>query len=169
MSNPEQTAPSQPTSAVRNTVGRGKGPTLQGRDGPASDTALREYCDKNYNQLLPIIAEKFNKEKERNKKLKEVKARLNFTERSGTSRVNGRDRQGKNREKEKETCSKGWEAEEGVCSHSQIAAPSAPTRDIQKHSQKARTVGADIGSQGQRKRSQVGKRMTCPSHWYVKK
>ncbi|GJZ66740.1 hypothetical protein Tco_0623436 [Tanacetum coccineum] len=86
MSNPEQTAPSQPTSAVRNTVGRGKGPTLQGRDGPASDTALREYCDKNYNQLLPIIAEKFNKEKERNKKLKEVKARLNFTERSGTSR-----------------------------------------------------------------------------------
>nr|GEY23188.1 reverse transcriptase domain-containing protein [Tanacetum cinerariifolium] len=40
--------------------------------------ALREYCDKNYDQLLPIIAEKFHKEKERNEKLKEVKARLNF-------------------------------------------------------------------------------------------
>ncbi|GKC57517.1 reverse transcriptase domain-containing protein [Tanacetum coccineum] len=86
MSNPEQTAPSQPTSAVRNTVGRGEGPTPQGRDGQAPDAALREYCDKNYNQLLSIIAEKFNKEKERNGKLKEVKARLNFTERSGTSR-----------------------------------------------------------------------------------
>ncbi|GKB14187.1 reverse transcriptase domain-containing protein [Tanacetum coccineum] len=86
MSNHEQTAPSQPTSAVRNTVGRGKGPTPQGRDGPVSDAALREYCDKNYNQLLPIIAEKFNKEKERDEKLKEVKARLNFTERFGTSR-----------------------------------------------------------------------------------
>ncbi|GKE31158.1 hypothetical protein Tco_1450480 [Tanacetum coccineum] len=86
MSNRQQSAPSQPTSDVRNTVGKGKEPTPQGRDGSASDAALREYYDKNYNQLLPIIAEKFNKEKERNEKLKEVKARLNFTERSGTSR-----------------------------------------------------------------------------------
>nr|GEW03929.1 hypothetical protein [Tanacetum cinerariifolium] len=78
MSNHEQSAPSQPTFAVRNTVGRGKEPTPQDRGGPASDAALREYCNKNYNQLLPIIAKKFNKEKERNKKLKEVKARLNF-------------------------------------------------------------------------------------------
>nr|GEU90294.1 reverse transcriptase domain-containing protein [Tanacetum cinerariifolium] len=38
-----------------------------------------------YNQLLPIIAEKFNKEKERNEKLKEVKARFNFKERSRIS------------------------------------------------------------------------------------
>ncbi|GJW77975.1 reverse transcriptase domain-containing protein [Tanacetum coccineum] len=67
-------------------VGRGKEPILQDRSGPASDAALREYCDKNYNQLLPIIAEKFNKEKERNKTLKEVKARLNFGGGSETSR-----------------------------------------------------------------------------------
>ncbi|GJS92336.1 reverse transcriptase domain-containing protein [Tanacetum coccineum] len=58
MSNPEQSAPSQPTSAVWNTVRRGKEPVLQDRGGPASDAALREYFDKNYNQLLPIIAEK---------------------------------------------------------------------------------------------------------------
>ncbi|GJQ98459.1 hypothetical protein Tco_0009598 [Tanacetum coccineum] len=86
MSNHEQSAPSQPTSAVRNTVGRGKEPVPQDRGGPASDAALREYCDKNYNKLLPIIAEKFNKEKEKNKKLKEVKARLNFNGSIGTSR-----------------------------------------------------------------------------------
>nr|GEX24790.1 reverse transcriptase domain-containing protein [Tanacetum cinerariifolium] len=86
MSNHEQFAPSQPTSAVRNTVRRGKEPTLQDRDRPAFDAALREYCDKNYNQLLPIIAEKFNKEKERNEILKEVKARLNFERCSRTSR-----------------------------------------------------------------------------------
>ncbi|GJY25223.1 hypothetical protein Tco_0399949 [Tanacetum coccineum] len=86
MSNPEQSAPSQPTSAVRNTIGRGKQPVSQDRGGPASDAALREYCDKNYNQLLPIIAEKFNKEKEKNEKLKGVKARLNFGGSSGTSR-----------------------------------------------------------------------------------
>nr|GEW91461.1 RNA-directed DNA polymerase, eukaryota [Tanacetum cinerariifolium] len=78
ISNHEQTAPSQPTFAARNTVRRGKEPTPQDRGGPASDATLREYCDKNYNELLPIIAEKFNKEKERNEKPKEVKARLNF-------------------------------------------------------------------------------------------
>nr|GEW72279.1 protein exordium-like [Tanacetum cinerariifolium] len=67
-------------------AGRGKEPAPQDRGRPASDAALREYCDKNYNQLLSIIAEKFNQEKERNDKLKEVKARLNFEERSRTSR-----------------------------------------------------------------------------------
>ncbi|GJR93005.1 reverse transcriptase domain-containing protein [Tanacetum coccineum] len=86
MSNPEQSTPSQPTSAVQNTVGRGKEPIPQDRSGPASNATLREYCDKNYNQLLLIIAEKFNKEKERNEKLKEVKARLNFGGGSETSR-----------------------------------------------------------------------------------
>ncbi|GJU83562.1 reverse transcriptase domain-containing protein [Tanacetum coccineum] len=86
MSNHEQPAPSQLTSVVRNTVGRGKEPTPQNRGGPASDAVLWEYCDKNNNQLFPIIAEKFNKEKERNEKLKEVKARLNFDGCSGTSR-----------------------------------------------------------------------------------
>nr|GEZ07396.1 reverse transcriptase domain-containing protein [Tanacetum cinerariifolium] len=45
-----------------------------------------EYCDKSYNQLLPIIAEKFNEDKERNKRLKGVKARLNFGGSSGTTR-----------------------------------------------------------------------------------
>ncbi|GJZ69997.1 hypothetical protein Tco_0633547 [Tanacetum coccineum] len=54
--------------------------------GPASDATLREYCDKNYNQLLPIMAEKFNREKEKNEKIKELKSRLNFEGCSGTSR-----------------------------------------------------------------------------------
>nr|GEV27582.1 reverse transcriptase domain-containing protein [Tanacetum cinerariifolium] len=58
----------------------------QGAEPFAGFPTLREYCDKNYNQLLPIIADKFNKEKERNEKLKEVKARLNFEGCSGTSR-----------------------------------------------------------------------------------
>nr|GEW11751.1 reverse transcriptase domain-containing protein [Tanacetum cinerariifolium] len=86
MSNPEQSTPSQPTYAVRNTDGRGKELVSQDRGGPTSDAALREYRDKNYNQLLPIIAENFKKEKGINDKLNEVKARLNFEERSGTSR-----------------------------------------------------------------------------------
>ncbi|GJT17262.1 ribonuclease H-like domain-containing protein, partial [Tanacetum coccineum] len=52
-----------------------------------SDAALREYCDKNYDQLLPIIAKKVHKEKAQQDKLKEVKARLNFT---GYSRKNSK-------------------------------------------------------------------------------
>nr|GEV45151.1 reverse transcriptase domain-containing protein [Tanacetum cinerariifolium] len=101
MSNPEQSAPSQPTSAVRNTVGRGKEPVTQDRCGLASDAALREYCDKNYNQLLPIMAEKFNREKEKSEKLKELKARLNFERCSGTSRIR-RERSRSPRQKVKE-------------------------------------------------------------------
>nr|GEW80974.1 reverse transcriptase domain-containing protein [Tanacetum cinerariifolium] len=86
MSNHEQSAFSQPTSAMRNTFRRGKVLVLQDQGGPTSDAALRENCDKNYNQLLPIIAKKFNQMKERNEKLKEVKARLNFEEHFRTSR-----------------------------------------------------------------------------------
>nr|GEW10408.1 hypothetical protein [Tanacetum cinerariifolium] len=86
MSNPEQAAPSQPTSAVRTTAGKRKEPVTQDRGGPVFDAALREYYDKNYNQLLPIMVEKFNQEKEKNKKLKELKARLNFEGCSKTSR-----------------------------------------------------------------------------------
>nr|GEW25951.1 reverse transcriptase domain-containing protein [Tanacetum cinerariifolium]GEW26307.1 reverse transcriptase domain-containing protein [Tanacetum cinerariifolium] len=45
-----------------------------------SDDALREYCDKNCHQILPIIAEKVHQEKLQQEKLKAVKARLNFEE-----------------------------------------------------------------------------------------
>ncbi|GJT41574.1 reverse transcriptase domain-containing protein [Tanacetum coccineum] len=67
-----------PTSAVRNIVGKGKKQTLKNSDRPASDAALREYCDKYYHQLLPIIDEKVHQEIMHQEKLKEVKARLNF-------------------------------------------------------------------------------------------
>ncbi|GJV09096.1 reverse transcriptase domain-containing protein [Tanacetum coccineum] len=69
-----------PTSAVRNTEGR-NGP--QGLEEPMSDEILREVCDKNYHQLLPLIAEKMQKEKEQKDKLNAVKARLIYGEESG--------------------------------------------------------------------------------------
>nr|GEY13508.1 reverse transcriptase domain-containing protein [Tanacetum cinerariifolium] len=110
MSNHEQTAPSQTTSATRNKVGRGKEPTPQDRGEPASDATLREYCDKNYNELMPIIAEKFNKEKERNEKLKEVKARLNF---EGCSRRAWKSRSKKKKSsREEDDLSQPWVYEE---------------------------------------------------------
>ncbi|GKD96945.1 hypothetical protein Tco_1380842 [Tanacetum coccineum] len=140
MSNHEPFAPSQPTSAVRNTVGRGKEPTPQDRDGPAFDAALQEYCDKNYYQLLPIVAEKFNQEKEKNEKLKE-----------------------------KEAYSKGWAAEDEVCLHALTAVTNTPTRNTQRRSQKVRTAEVGIGNQNQGRKDQAGRRTTCPSHGYVKK
>nr|GEX92623.1 reverse transcriptase domain-containing protein [Tanacetum cinerariifolium]GEX95861.1 reverse transcriptase domain-containing protein [Tanacetum cinerariifolium]GEY45151.1 reverse transcriptase domain-containing protein [Tanacetum cinerariifolium] len=80
MSINEQTPLSQPTSAVRNTLGKEQDPQDLGR--PASDAALQEYCDKNYHQLLPIIAAKVHQEKVQQETLKAVKARLNFEETS---------------------------------------------------------------------------------------
>ncbi|GJR39971.1 reverse transcriptase domain-containing protein [Tanacetum coccineum] len=75
-------SPTTNTSAVRNTVGRGKEKSQENPNEPASDAALREFCDKNYNQLLPILAEKMHQEKVQQEKLKAVKARLNFEETS---------------------------------------------------------------------------------------
>nr|GEX14808.1 reverse transcriptase domain-containing protein [Tanacetum cinerariifolium] len=59
---------------------QGKEQIPQDLDRPASDAALLEYCDRNYHQLLPIIAEKVHQEKVQQEKLKAVKASLNFEE-----------------------------------------------------------------------------------------
>nr|GEU98375.1 DNA polymerase delta catalytic subunit [Tanacetum cinerariifolium] len=71
---------SQPTSAVMNTLGKEQ--VWQDLARPASDAALREYCDTNCHQLLPIIAEKVHQENVQQEKLKAVKACLNFEEAS---------------------------------------------------------------------------------------
>ncbi|GKD37906.1 reverse transcriptase domain-containing protein [Tanacetum coccineum] len=80
MSINEQTPLSQPTSVVRNTLGKELVPQDPGK--PIFDEALREYCDRNYHQILPIIVEKVHQEKAQQEKLKAVKARLNFEETS---------------------------------------------------------------------------------------
>ncbi|GKE47771.1 hypothetical protein Tco_1479029 [Tanacetum coccineum] len=51
-----------------------------------------------------------------------------------------------------------------MCPHALTATTSAPTRDIQKRYQKVKTAEAGIGNQDQRRRNQVGRRMTYPSH-----
>ncbi|GJS17819.1 reverse transcriptase domain-containing protein [Tanacetum coccineum] len=79
MSTREQYTPTISTSAVRNTGGR-SGP--QGLEEPTSDEVLRELCDKNYHQLLPLIAEKMQNEKEQQDKLNAVKARLLYGDES---------------------------------------------------------------------------------------
>ncbi|GKD86543.1 hypothetical protein Tco_1357697 [Tanacetum coccineum] len=73
-------SPTTHTSAVQNTVGRVKEKSQENPNEPASDAALREFCDKNYNQLLSILSEKMHQEKMQQEKLKALKARLNFEE-----------------------------------------------------------------------------------------
>ncbi|GJR93847.1 ALP1-like protein [Tanacetum coccineum] len=72
--------------AARKDIERAFGVLQGGRNGPQvleepmSDEILREMCDKNYHQLLPLIAEKMQKEKEQKDKLNAVKARLIYGE-----------------------------------------------------------------------------------------
>ncbi|GJX02361.1 hypothetical protein Tco_0186274 [Tanacetum coccineum] len=188
MSKHEQIAPSQPTSVMRNTVGREKEPTPHVRGGPASDAALREYCDKNYYQLMPIVAEKFNKEKERNEKLKEVKARLNFKGCSGTSRYSESRTMSTKEHKKRHRSrrSRSPRPSPSVFSRIRRDRSRSPNQNSREKEggvfkslgsrgrnvfayQKVNTAEAGIGNQDQRRRNQVGRRMTYPSHGYVKK
>ncbi|GKF61080.1 hypothetical protein Tco_0181134, partial [Tanacetum coccineum] len=76
MSTHEQQTLTISTSVVRNTRGK-SGP--QNLEEPASNEALRELV----RQELPLIAEKMQKEKEQQDKLKAVKARLLYGNESG--------------------------------------------------------------------------------------
>nr|GEV84853.1 reverse transcriptase domain-containing protein [Tanacetum cinerariifolium] len=87
MSGPAELNLTPPTSAMRHTLGKEKQQTSKNTNRPASDATLREYCDKHYHQLLPIIAEKVHNEKVQQEKLKEVKSRLSF---EGCSRRNSK-------------------------------------------------------------------------------
>nr|GEZ30640.1 reverse transcriptase domain-containing protein [Tanacetum cinerariifolium] len=80
MSEPAELNLSPPMSDVRNTVGKGNEQISKNLNRPVCDAALREYCDKHYHQLLPIIAEKVHQEKVQQEKLK---ARINFEGCSG--------------------------------------------------------------------------------------
>ncbi|GJT27505.1 hypothetical protein Tco_0907780 [Tanacetum coccineum] len=72
MSTSSGPSPTINTSAVRNTVGRGKEKSQENPNELAYDAALREFCDKNYNQLLPILAKNMHQEKVQQEKLKRL-------------------------------------------------------------------------------------------------
>ncbi|GJW10510.1 hypothetical protein Tco_1576337 [Tanacetum coccineum] len=57
MSNHEQPTPSHPKSDVRNTTGKNK-QTLQDSVRTTSAVDLEEFCEKHYEKLLPIMADK---------------------------------------------------------------------------------------------------------------
>ncbi|GJX59302.1 hypothetical protein Tco_0290692 [Tanacetum coccineum] len=119
--------------------------------------------------LLPIMAEKFNREKEKSEKLKELKSLLNFDGCSGTSRIR-RERSRSPRQRSKEGgVFKMIGAGGRACPHAQTAIAETPFQNTQKLSQNVRIAKAGTGSQDQRGRNRVGKRMTCPNHGHVRK
>ena len=67
---PNGPTPTQERSAVRNTSGKENG---QGTNEPLPHEAIREFCDKHYDQFLPLMAEKVHQEK-----LRQVQTRLDF-------------------------------------------------------------------------------------------
>ncbi|GJX79581.1 reverse transcriptase domain-containing protein [Tanacetum coccineum] len=72
-----QPTPSHPRFDVRNTVGKDK-QTPQGSARTTSVVDLEEFCEKHYEKLLPIMADKYEHERRKKEKLEEVKARLDF-------------------------------------------------------------------------------------------
>ncbi|GKD60920.1 hypothetical protein Tco_1298429, partial [Tanacetum coccineum] len=96
MSTHEQQTSTIPTSVVRNTGGK-SGP--QNLEKPASNEAIRELCDKKYHKLLSFIAEKMQKEKEQQDKLKVLKTRHReshcFESKTPTARTEPRRRHGR--------------------------------------------------------------------------
>ncbi|GJZ33332.1 hypothetical protein Tco_0578768 [Tanacetum coccineum] len=158
MSTQEQTPLSQPTSTVRNTLRKKQ--VSQDSDRPTSDEALREYCDKNYHELLAIIAEKMHQDKVQQDKSKAMKARLNFGDgskrNSKTHDESYRCPLGEGRKKEKNV----------ACSKDATTEGHHP--GLQKDSPKVKIAEGDIGSQSQKGKSQVSRRTICPNHGDVK-
>ncbi|GKB45086.1 hypothetical protein Tco_0890028 [Tanacetum coccineum] len=85
MSTNEQTPLSQPTSVVRNTLRKEPVPQDPGR--LISDDALWEYCDRNYHQILPIIAEKLHQEKTTRSRETESASERRYTKRASSRRT----------------------------------------------------------------------------------
>ncbi|GJS76876.1 reverse transcriptase domain-containing protein [Tanacetum coccineum] len=178
-----------PTSAVRNTVRKGKEQTSKNSDRPALDATLHEYCDKYYHQLLPIIVEKFHQEKVQQEKLKEVKARLNFEgcskrnsrfqevsqhSLSRTPNVRGKHQKGRRSESPRHR-KIGKERRDGgvfnrlgarkrMCPHIRKAITRAPGPEKQNHSLRVKTMEEDTGNQDLRSKIQALRRTTCLNH-----
>ncbi|GJS54351.1 hypothetical protein Tco_0627713 [Tanacetum coccineum] len=77
MSQPVEQTQTPANSAVRNTMGKGSKQAPDNNPGYLPADKLREICEKHYNQILPIMAEKVHQ-----KKLQGVQTRLNFEESS---------------------------------------------------------------------------------------
>nr|GEU78455.1 hypothetical protein [Tanacetum cinerariifolium] len=152
-------------------------------DRHVSDAALREYCDRNYHKLLPIIAEKVHHEKVQQEKLKAVKARLNSRSVSRSHEPRrGRPETPWKRDPERKMVFKRLEKVADILR----VVTRAPTREEKslplrnsitkeyphkrlKLYQKAKVAQEDTGSQGQKSKGQALRMTNYPNHGYARK
>nr|GEW01271.1 reverse transcriptase domain-containing protein [Tanacetum cinerariifolium] len=166
----EGPSPIAPKSTMRNTVGKGKETSQENSNGPASDAAFREYCDKHYNQLLLIVAEKCIKKKEeetsKNDSNKNISAVRLEALNQGATDLN---HQGRKVRKERQylivaetlkAVTKQPNREEQNLLLIKLITKENPHEE-QKCCTKGKTVSEDTGSQDKKGRSQVSKRMIC--------
>ncbi|GKF29535.1 hypothetical protein Tco_0095877, partial [Tanacetum coccineum] len=134
---------------------------------------LEEFCEKHYEKLLPIMADKYGYEKRKKEKLEEVKARLDF---------------GDNRKKSTRAQESAYSESRTISprrqrhSRSPRHNPSVFTRDserprtpiavrkaqgILKITLKVKTVKVDTGSLSHEGKSSVSKMMISPNIGYV--
>ncbi|GJR26331.1 hypothetical protein Tco_1102563 [Tanacetum coccineum] len=165
----QQTPPSQPTSAMRNTLGKEQVP--QDLSRLASDAALREYCDRNYHQPLPIIAEKVHQEKVRKRDLKKRLGSRCVRSMSGSPEP----RRGHSESPRKRDVGHTTVAVETLKAVTRVLAQEKQNLLLKniitkeypnegwKRCQKVKVAQGDIRSQSQRGKSRV-LRMICPNH-----
>ncbi|GKC93353.1 hypothetical protein Tco_1158795 [Tanacetum coccineum] len=77
MSQSAERAQMPANSMVRNAADKGSKAPTNGPSEPLPDDKLREICEKHYNQIMPITAEKVHQEK-----LQGVQTRLTYSEHS---------------------------------------------------------------------------------------
>ncbi|GKD03372.1 hypothetical protein Tco_1178346, partial [Tanacetum coccineum] len=145
---------------------------------------LEEFCEKHYEKLLPIMADKYEYEKRKKEKLEEVKARLDFGDaqkkntraqesayyvsRTISPRRHRRSRNNMNtrvRKEEKAPCLRDSEATDGVHPHTLVAVKKA--QGVRKITLKAKIVKVGTGSLNYEGKSSVSKMMISPNLGYV--
>ncbi|GJV64995.1 hypothetical protein Tco_1475823 [Tanacetum coccineum] len=162
MSNHEQPTPNHPKSDVRNTIGKNK-QTPQGSARTTSAVDLEELCEKHYEKLLPVMADKYGYDQRKKENLEEGKARLDFGE---ARKKSTRAQESAFSEQEgKVSCSRDSEAEDGAHPCTPIAVKKA--QGTLKITLKAKIVREGTVSLNHEERSLVSKMTISPNLGYV--
>ncbi|GJS25900.1 hypothetical protein Tco_0486520 [Tanacetum coccineum] len=140
------------TSVVRNTVGRGKEKSQENLNEPVSDASLREFCDKNYNQMLPILAEKMHQEKSATREAEGIQGVSHITAAAETPKAIIR----VFAHEERNPLLRGIKTE----THTHVR---------EEGCQKARIVQENTGNLNLKSKSQVWMMRTYPNHGYARR
>ncbi|GJT76488.1 reverse transcriptase domain-containing protein [Tanacetum coccineum] len=133
--------------ASADTITRGpfpdKGPT------PATNN-LKEFCEKHYEKLLPIMADKYEYERRKKKKLEEVKARLDFGEarKKSTKAQESAYSESRTMSPRRQRCSRSPRYSPSVFTRLRRERSRSPRRDHKSKARRESTVFKRLGTKG---------------------